>query len=380
MLAGVKGGKAVPGLHLRPRGHEGDHDPRRHRRHLDGIPQRDPPARVAQRAGREDAHPRVPAARGRARHPDARGRSARRPIHPLLPDPRRMTPTDSDPAAIRRRESPYAEALGIEVEALDAERRRAAPAVPRGERQPRRRAARRSGGVARRHRRQAVTRAALGDESGPWHTTGLHVSYLAAAINEAVARRDATAAPRQGALLPRRRGRDRRRQGDRARLGRGARATGQGGGGHTRQRRRQRRDGAGADGRARGQPRLHRRARHPRRADAAAGARGCACRGARPTAAGSAAAARGHARRRGAGAARHRRRDGRLVGHRAWPVQGVDAGDPGPGAGAAAGRRSGRLWPRVERDDEMFWSEVEVAEVESLRVCARGVVLYRIVV
>jgi hypothetical protein len=34
----------------------------------------------------------------------------------------------------------------------------------------------------------------------------------------------------------------------------------------------------------------------------------------------------------------------------------------------------------VDRDDEMFWSEVEVAESASLHVCARGIVLYRIVV
>ena len=34
----------------------------------------------------------------------------------------------------------------------------------------------------------------------------------------------------------------------------------------------------------------------------------------------------------------------------------------------------------VERDGEMFWSEVEVADSASMHVCARGVVLYRIVV
>ena len=33
---------------------------------------------------------------------------------------------------------------------------------------------------------QAVTRAALGPDSGPWHTVGLQVNYLAAAIGEAV--------------------------------------------------------------------------------------------------------------------------------------------------------------------------------------------------
>lgn len=35
----------------------------------------------------------------------------------------------------------------------------------------------------------AVTRAALGPESGPWHTAGLQVNYLAAAIDEAVTAR-----------------------------------------------------------------------------------------------------------------------------------------------------------------------------------------------
>lgn len=35
----------------------------------------------------------------------------------------------------------------------------------------------------------AVTRAALGAESGPWHTAGLQVNYLAAAIDEAVTAR-----------------------------------------------------------------------------------------------------------------------------------------------------------------------------------------------
>jgi acyl-coenzyme A thioesterase PaaI-like protein len=34
----------------------------------------------------------------------------------------------------------------------------------------------------------------------------------------------------------------------------------------------------------------------------------------------------------------------------------------------------------VARDDEMFWCDVDVASASSLRVCARGVVLYRIVV
>ena len=35
----------------------------------------------------------------------------------------------------------------------------------------------------------AVTRAALGDESGPWHTAALQVNYLAAAVGEAVTAR-----------------------------------------------------------------------------------------------------------------------------------------------------------------------------------------------
>ncbi len=33
---------------------------------------------------------------------------------------------------------------------------------------------------------QAVARAALGPESGPWHTIGFQINYLAAAVGEAV--------------------------------------------------------------------------------------------------------------------------------------------------------------------------------------------------
>lgn len=92
----------------------------------------------------------------------------------------------SNERAAHSYESPYAAALGIEVASVDGERAelrlpfREANANPGGALH---------GGVAASLAvigANVVTRAALGEESGPWHTVGLHVSYLAAAINEPV--------------------------------------------------------------------------------------------------------------------------------------------------------------------------------------------------
>ncbi|HVR29896.1 MAG TPA: PaaI family thioesterase [Thermoanaerobaculia bacterium] len=83
-------------------------------------------------------------------------------------------------------DSPYAAALGVEVESADAERAllrlpfREQNANPGGALH---------GGVAASLAvigAHAVTRAALGEESGPWHTPALHLAYLAAAIREPV--------------------------------------------------------------------------------------------------------------------------------------------------------------------------------------------------
>jgi uncharacterized protein (TIGR00369 family) len=306
-------------------------------------------------------------------------------------------------------ESPYARALGVETAAVGADRAvlelpfREQNANPGGALH---------GGVAASLAvigAHAVTRAALGEESGPWHTTALHVSYLAAAINEGV-----TAETR---LL--RRGKEicflevevRTADGKaiahaavatRARLGKPAAST------HA---------AAGDDGEVAPGPMGERvgslgfiggrgirvelmrdgrsRLRMPwREANGAT---------ASPTVAGkpstnegaAAAVASGLGTQRGAvsaaasGTGTHEGAALALLdtagAMAAWSVTG-----PGPYKASTPAIQAQILAPPpagdlvafgrvVERDDEMFWSEVEVAEAATLRVCARGVVLYRIV-
>jgi uncharacterized protein (TIGR00369 family) len=275
-------------------------------------------------------------------------------------------------------DSPYADALGIEVETLEAERAvlrlpfREANANPGGALH---------GGVAASLAvvgAQAVTRAALGEESGPWHTAGIQVSYLAAAINEAV-----TAEAR---LL--RRGKEicfvdvevatadrkaiaRASVAVRARQGKPAATT------HA---------SAGDDGEVAPGPMGERVGRlgfiggrgitvdlmksgRSRLRMPWCEANGAAYDGAAGTHEGAALALLDTA--------------GAMS---AWSVTG-----PGQFKASTPAIQCQVLAPPpavdlvafgcvVERDDEMFWSEVEVAESQTMRVCARGVVLYRIVI
>lgn len=83
-------------------------------------------------------------------------------------------------------ESGYTRALGVELAALDAESAELRLPFREENANPGRAL---HGGCAASLAvagAQAVTRAALGADSGPWHTAGLQVSYLAAAIGEAV--------------------------------------------------------------------------------------------------------------------------------------------------------------------------------------------------
>lgn len=83
--------------------------------------------------------------------------------------------------------SPYAAALGVRAEALSPESLRLELAYRDENANPGHAL---HGGVAASLcavGAQAVTRLALGEESGPWHTCALQVSYLSAAIGEAVA-------------------------------------------------------------------------------------------------------------------------------------------------------------------------------------------------
>jgi len=87
------------------------------------------------------------------------------------------------------RKSGYTAALGVELVSLDAES--AALALPFREENANPGKALHGGcaaslAVVGAH---AVTRAALGPHSGPWHTAGLQVNYLAAAIDESVTAR-----------------------------------------------------------------------------------------------------------------------------------------------------------------------------------------------
>jgi uncharacterized protein (TIGR00369 family) len=83
-------------------------------------------------------------------------------------------------------DSPYAAALGVRLEQASAERVRLA--LPYGDANSNPGKALHGGCAASLGiiGAQAVTRAALGEEAGPFHTAGLQVSYLAAAIGEDV--------------------------------------------------------------------------------------------------------------------------------------------------------------------------------------------------
>ena len=83
-------------------------------------------------------------------------------------------------------ESPYAAALGVQLGALDGERARLDLPFRQDNSNP---GDALHGGVAASLSivgSHALTRAALGDEAGPFHTAGLQINYLAAAIGEAV--------------------------------------------------------------------------------------------------------------------------------------------------------------------------------------------------
>ena len=83
-------------------------------------------------------------------------------------------------------ESPYARALGVRAESVGEESARIALPFRDENANPGRAL---HGGCAASLAAigaQAVTRAALGPETGPWHTAGLQVSYLAAVLGEEV--------------------------------------------------------------------------------------------------------------------------------------------------------------------------------------------------
>ena len=287
-----------------------------------------------------------------------------------------MTTSESAP---RSYESPYAAALGIEIVSLDGERAELALPFREANSNP---GGALHGGVAASLAvigANAVTRAALGDESGPWHTVALQVSYLAAAINEAVGA--------QVRLL--RRGNElcfldvdivagdkpiaRASVAVRARQGKAAAVT------HV---------SAGDSGELAPGPMGERvgklgfiggrgitvelmkdgrsRLRMPwREANGAPKSPGVAA----GTHEGAALALLDTAGAMAAWAV-----TGPGMFKASTPAIQTQVLAPPPAADLVA---FGRV---VERDDEMFWSEVEVAESASLRVCARGVVLYRIVV
>ena len=83
---GHEGFQAGRRLRLRPDRDEGDQHPRRHRRHLVGLPSCDSPHRIGHGPGRGHAHPRLRARGRNARDPHAGTRDRRRRVHPLLPD------------------------------------------------------------------------------------------------------------------------------------------------------------------------------------------------------------------------------------------------------------------------------------------------------
>jgi uncharacterized protein (TIGR00369 family) len=300
--------------------------------------------------------------------------------------------------------SPYAASLGIEIAAVDGESAllrlpfRDANANPGGALH---------GGVAASLSvvaANAVTRAALGEESGPWHTAAVHVSYLAAAINEAVTARAtllrrgkelcfvavevATSAPSGGdgkaiahaaVAVRARQGKPvattHSSAGDGGEVAPGPMGERVGRLGFIGGR------GIVVDLMKDGRSRL----RMPwRETNAASYGRGAehALRPVEVAAEGGAGSAAASGTHEGAALALLDTA-GAMA---AWSVTG-----PGPFKASTPAIQCQVLAPPpaadlvafgrvVERDDEMFWSEVEVAEAATLRVCARGMVLYRIVV
>jgi uncharacterized protein (TIGR00369 family) len=95
----------------------------------------------------------------------------------------------SDAARRWLEKSPYAQTLGVELEELSETGARLALPYKDENTNPGRAL---HGGVAASLvalGAQVVARAALGDESGPWHTCAVQISYLAAAIGEPLAAR-----------------------------------------------------------------------------------------------------------------------------------------------------------------------------------------------
>jgi uncharacterized protein (TIGR00369 family) len=94
--------------------------------------------------------------------------------------------TEQDALRAWVEEAPYARALGVRADALDAEHVRLRLPFAEGNANPGKAL---HGGCAASLASigaQALARAALGPESGPWHSAGLQVSYLAAALGEEV--------------------------------------------------------------------------------------------------------------------------------------------------------------------------------------------------
>ncbi|MFP6639194.1 MAG: PaaI family thioesterase [Myxococcota bacterium] len=93
--------------------------------------------------------------------------------------------------SIRRwvEESPYSEALGTRLESIDESSARIVLPYRDDNSNP---GGALHGGCAASLAAigaQSVTRAAMGDESGPWHTAGIQINYLAAALSEDVVAR-----------------------------------------------------------------------------------------------------------------------------------------------------------------------------------------------
>ena len=162
--------------------------------------------------------------------------------------------------------SPYSAALGVRVRELASER--VVLELPFAERNSNPGKALHGGCAASLAAigGQAVTRLALGEASGPWHTCALQVDYLAAAIDEDVVASATLLREGKQLCFAAVEIATRGRQADRARHQRGARAPRRPGGGVAALRGRRRRRRSGPDGPAIGQIPFIARARHPRRA------------------------------------------------------------------------------------------------------------------
>ena len=185
VLAGVKGWKPIPEFisdkivlkEIELRGAIGVTSSG-YRRAIELIESRRSPDRA-------HAHPRLRPARRRARDPHARAPGPRRRIDPFLPA---AVDADVTTEPVRRwiEESPYTAALGVRARELSRER--VVLELPFAEANSNPGKALHGGCAASLAAvgGQAVTRLALGEASGPWHTCALQVGYLAAAIDEDV--------------------------------------------------------------------------------------------------------------------------------------------------------------------------------------------------